>query len=325
MDRLVPGGVLAIHRAAEPQTQAAIQTWFNIDKRHQTSLKFIQAYIRRGMVHNLDIIAKRTLREKCFVFLALPGPGIGFPTVESVLSLTESLHDVQVANQAVGTFGFQLLYTQALNAYANGLATHFAMLHSDVQPQGQWMDTLLDDLFRYDLDMVSVPCAIKDDRGVASCGIGDPADPWIPHRRWTMKELQELPEIITAENGGYPQANRYLLHNNACFALDLRRPCWTKTDDKGVLLATHQFPSRTWKETKDGRVGWSCRGESEDWYFSRTAWEAGAKTALTRRVRMTHFGTTAFSNWMPWGKYVVDEDTRVNWSTAEAAKGVAAV
>ena len=296
---LIPGGVLAVQNATWPDNQAAVSQWFSVEKRHK-------GYIRRGTAGRLAVIARRRLLTPHRVFLALPGPAISFATVQSVLSLTDSLHTVQVANAAVGTFGFQLLYTQAINAHQNGEISHFAMLHSDVQPMGQWLDILLDDMGN-DYDLVSAVSAIKDNRGLSSSGVGDLADPWTPHRRWTMKELQEFPEVFTAADAGYP--DRVLLHNNACFAVDLRSECWRKTGPDGALLATHQFPSRT---AHDGHW-WVCRGESEDWYYSRTAHLAGARSAITRRVRMVHTGSMPFTNWQPWGKFEVDEDTRSRW------------
>jgi len=247
------------------------------------------------------------------VMLGAPGPTISWGTVCGMLLLAESHHEIQVTNSDNGWDDFNEVWCRALNAAREGKATHFVQCHSDITPQGPWLDTLIGELDAHDLDFVSAVCPIKDGRGVTSSGIGDPGNRWQPWRRFTMQEVCGFPETFTAADVGY--ANWPLLHNTGCWAADLRKPVFFETDCGDTLKAFFQFDTRIYRAA-DG--SWKTARESEDWYFSRCLWQLGAKTAITRKVRLSHRGVMEYNNYEPWGKYRDgDQDTKHKWGRKE--------
>jgi hypothetical protein len=186
--------------------------------------------------------------------------------------------------------------------------THFAMLHSDITPSPGWVDLLLDELDDRDADLISAVAALKDENGLTSCGIGDASNPYAPFRRFTMRELMQMPETFGIADTDHPE--RYLLHNTGCWVADLRKPLWRTTDKDGCLVADFSFPIR-------GRVLPSGdiihERESEDWHFSRMIAALGAKTFSTRRVSTIHFGQKGYRNDHAWGRMEHDEATAERW------------
>ena len=154
-----------------------------------------------------------------------------------------------------------------------------------------------------------VPVAIKDFRQLTSCGVGDPLA-WAPLRRWTVKEIMAAPKdtFDTADMGypGYP-----LLHNNGCWAADLRDKRWWTADPDGSLLAFHDFPRKIRRMTPGGPL--MAMGESEDWRFSKAVHGLGIKSAVTRLVRLDHVGGFAFPNDKNLGGWAADENLRGKW------------
>lgn len=210
---------------------------------------------------------------------------------------------------------FNNLWAGALNDAEAGHITHFVMLHTDTFPSGGWVDVLYRECQRLGVGLLSVPNAIKDSRGLSSCGIGNPDNPWAPLRRFTFKELAKFPETFTAADAGYPGG--ILLHNNACWIADLRHPAWGTVDPTGALLAGFYFPMRVCRDRLTGK--WVALGESEDWYFSRRVHELGIPSAITRKIKLWHRGQKDYPNFGEWGDYEHDEDTRATWD--ESAQG----
>lgn len=238
-------------------------------------------------------------------------PCMGFRT--SIALHHASRHHQGFLMGADGSWGnFNQILCVALNAAAEGRITHLAFLHSDIAPQEWWVDVLMAELDRLDADMISAVVPIKDPRGVTSCGIGDPDNPWHPLKRFTMQEVWEtLPETFDAGDAGYDPAQFPLLHNDGCFVADLRKPFWRTVNADGELLAAFNFPRRIILGD-DGNF--RPEGESEDWYWSRRLFELGAKTYITRLVRLVHTGPFDFPNDGPWGTYTHgDEDTAARW------------
>ena len=224
-----------------------------------------------------------------------------------------SNRDYKIVASQGGWYGFNDLLASVLNLHAAGQATHFCMLHADIECEDFWVDVLVDEVDRLHADLISVAVPIKDFRGVTSCGIQDPTDRWHPLKRFTMREIYDLPETFGAAEAGYPGMG--LLHNNGCFCLDLRSSLFHELDEQGVLKARFDFP----REVFRGPSGaYDCRGESEDWYFSRAIHDLGAKTFITRKVKLTHCGGHSFPNTSAWGIYDSDEDSEARRAAANA-------
>jgi len=190
-------------------------------------------------------------------------------------------------------------YFAALN---DPQATHFAMLHDDIEAQDGWLDILLEELDRSGADMVSALSPIKSHHGRTSTAIDHVDDPYKIERRITMKEASRLPFTFTAADCGYP--DRRLLLNTGCFVCRLDRP-WAKASVDGQLIC--HFTTANRGVVKDGK--WSFEMIPEDWFFSRAIQMLGGKVACTRRVKLNHNGVAEYPNLGKWGS----EEMDVSW------------
>lgn len=254
------------------------------------------------------------------VFLGFPGPSMAYGAAQGYFLCSNGGHKVRVANAANSWDNFNHLWVQALNLIGDGV-THFAMLHADVAPvesEFRWLDVLLSEMDRLDLDLVSCAIAIKDWpilRGLTSCGIGDPGDEWHPYKRLTVRETLAIGKTFNAADLGYD--GWPLLHNNGLWVADLRKPLFRKTDERGTLRAFFNFPKQVYLDPADGKF--KVNGFSEDWWFSMRLWELGAQTAICPQIKIDHVeGRVRWPNYLPWGTYTDgDEDTRYKWGVVE--------
>ena len=256
------------------------------------------------------VFEKRPTEQKT-VYLGFPGRTLMWSAAKGFMQATLGAHEVFVDNSATGWDDMNQLWTRGLNAAAKGQITHFAMLHSDVCPTAGWLDVLANELDDLDADMISVVQAIKDERGLTSCGVGNPDAPWQAFRRFTVKELMDMPETFSIADTPHP--DKYLLHNTGCLLIDLRKRLWRHTDD-GILRCTFNFPLAA-RLQPDGMF--EHLRESEDWYFSRQAASLGARTYATRKVQTWHVGESGYSNTGYWGKWEHDEHTRHRWASCQ--------
>jgi hypothetical protein len=232
------------------------------------------------------------------VALGFPGPSLSFAAARGLHTFTVGRHEVTLLNSPLAAWdAFNVLWVDALNMAAAGEISHFAMLHADSDVDPGWGDILLDICDRHQADAVSVIVPIKDARGIANCGIGDPDDPWEPYRRFTMHEIHRMPPTFEAADIGFP--GQMLLSGTGCIVCDLRRPVFRTTEPDGTVPICFNFPTRVYRQA-DGQA--KSQRESEDWYFSRTLWEHGGRIVATREVRLGHIGDFSFPNWEPWGK-----------------------
>lgn len=300
LPKILDGGIVVLHDcddihegvvlAAENYLMSRPNEW-RATKRVDTSMIFER---------------RASLRHK--VRIGFPGKSLIWGAAKGLLTASLGANDVTVSQSGNGWDDMEILWVDALNSASRGEITHFAMLHSDVVPSLGWLDVLANELDDRDADMISVIQAIKDDRGVTSCGIGDPSNPWQAFRRFTVRELADLPETFAIEDTPHP--DKYLLHNTGCLIIDLRKRLWRKTDDNGCLKAIFNFPLQA-KLQADGTF--EHQRESEDWYFSRQIASLGAKTYATRKVQTHHVGDTGYPNTTDWGRWEHDEHTRHKW------------
>lgn len=185
---------------------------------------------------------------------------------------------------------FNVLWLQALVTKPKVNAEWWAMLHSDVIPAGGWLDTLIEEAEEHKADVVSAVLPIKDRRGVTSIAIDDPADPWAPLRRLTMREVFRLPETFDAADCGYP--GNALLINTGCMVVNLKAP-WVD-----------EFPGFEIRDTirnlPDGSRTAMCA--PEDWNFSRWLHQRNIKYVATRKVHADHVGEHRYPNDSVWGE-----------------------
>lgn len=256
------------------------------------------------------------------VCVYLGRPGYGLPCGESVDAAWQAskrglkIEMSKPDSCSLLACGFNKLWAAALQ---NRKYTHFAMLHSDVAPDAGWLDVLMEEMNRLRFsgqacDLISVVSPIKDDRGLTSCGIGNPAEIWwSPKRRFTMTEIAKLPETFDAAAAGYP--GEPLLVNTACWLADIRNPKWMEADEQGWLKFCFSISDgiRVHEHTSDLTV---CV-MPEDWYASVTAHHMGLKFWNTRKVHLIHKGGRDYDNQAVWGQEV-DQDTKPFWSTNAA-------
>lgn len=249
---------------------------------------------------------RNSVRRK--VLLGFPGWSLCYGAAKGLMEATLGAHDVSQEQVGLGWDDMNQLWCFALNRAQLGHITHYAQLHSDITPAPGWIDLLIDELEDRQADFISATVALKNDDGLTSCGIGDAENHWQPFRRFTMRELHEMPETFSIAETLHP--DRYLLHNSGCFVADLRNPLWRTVDEHGCLVADFGFPIRS-RLQPDGFF--VSERESEDWHFSRGMASIGVKTLATRRAATIHFGQHGYRNDYPWGKLEHDTATQEKW------------
>jgi hypothetical protein len=242
------------------------------------------------------------------VMLGFPGTMLCYGAAKGIKEATLGAHDVFDEQRGLGWDDMNQLWCHALNQARRSVVTHYAQLHSDITPAPGWIDLLIDELEDRQADFISATVALKDDQGLTSCGIGDTANSWQPFRRFTLRELHEMPETFSITDTPHP--DRYLLHNSGCFVADLRNPLWRTVDASGCLVIDFGFPIRS-RALPNG--DFISERESEDWHFSRGMAQLGLKTLATRRVATIHFGQKGYRNDFPWGKLEHDVATQEKW------------
>jgi hypothetical protein len=263
--------------------------------------------IRR--VDSAVIFQRHQEAEPLKIGLAIPGPSMIYGAAIGLLTASRGVHQVAPLHSGNGFDDMNTLWVEAINMAHKGQITHFAMLHSDINPSQGWIDVLASEMQRVGADLISTVVPIKDSRGLTTTGVGSSDDPWNAFRRFTVREICELPETFSIADTPHP--DRYLLHNTGCWLADLRNPAWRTVDANNFLLATLSFPIAA-QMMPDGSI--EHRRESEDWFFSRMISGLPLKTFATRKVTATHYGMTPYVNNRPWGDYLFgDEATRSNW------------
>lgn len=190
--------------------------------------------------------------------------------------------------------GFNTLWCQALEMAARGEVSRFAMIHADVIPErSPWVDRLEQVLQDYDADVASVVIPIKTGEGLTSTAIGDPADPWRPVKRLTVREALRLPRTFDAAECGFP--GHPLLVNTGLWMARLDRGDWQRK--------VHFEIRDRIVETPDG-----LRAQTlpEDWNWSHQMWKLGVKVVATRAVAVQHVGRIAYANNALWGQCETD-------------------
>ncbi|KKN80773.1 hypothetical protein LCGC14_0325790 [marine sediment metagenome] len=260
---------------------------------------------------------QRLLAERPKVFLGMPSyskTGTWDPAWQGfVVSPTDGENitaSKSKMNSSLLAHSFNQLYAQAIFARNTQGVTHFAMIHTDVAPEANWLDVLWEELTAQHADILSAIIPIKSSLGLTSTAIDNSSDPWHP-RRLTMTEIMELPETFgrqaTMEAGFNPDGDR-LLVNTGCWICDLRKDWVDAADDEGWLKC-HFTIGDGIRANADG--SYLAGVQPEDWTFSRMVQtvDPKARVLATRKVRVLHMGETGYPNDHAWGEWEHDEGT----------------
>lgn len=242
-----------------------------------------------------------------FVYLACPqhsrtidiGAALGMLALasrgEGGIKVFPRAHKSSVAPQA-----FNHLLAEACHLRDERGVTHFAMIHSDVEPEPYWLDKMLSIMTERQADVVSAVVAIKDRHGLTSTGGIGRSDPSRLTRRLTLTEAHQLPE--TFDGRELPWPDHRLVVNTGLMLCDLRRP-WFEPDDDARLPVRFRYESEI--VYRDGR--YYANAEPEDWLFSQDVENAGGRLVATRGVAVSHWdGGTRYPN-DAWGDWLTDQ------------------
>jgi hypothetical protein len=198
----------------------------------------------------------------------------------------------------------------------------FALLHGDIAPITEyWLDKLIDEGEATGADFISAVVPIKDGRGITSTAFENPANPWVPYCRVTMRQLNhpQFPQTFDAVEGAKAMADlpdglgvnvptgSRLLINTGCMALRLDRP-WSEK--------LHFYTRDQIVKLPDGR--WQAQFQPEDWLMSTMIAGFGGHVVATKKIQVAHIGVHAYRSTDLWGQKT-DGDCIVD---AEAAKAV---
>lgn len=214
-------------------------------------------------------------------------------------------HMMQVTAHSLLAHNFNRLWCMALNSRKDQGTTHFAMLHADVGPEGDWLKKMLMVMDQTESDIVGCVIPLKGPKGLTSIGIDRPTekDPWLA-QRLSLKEIFALEPTFTDER---------LLVNTGLLLIDITKPWVDEKDENGELKAKFEINDRI--VFKDGK--YQAQVEPEDWGFCRKARKLGAKITATRTVKIRHIGRAEYLNTLVWGTcesdpFWTDDDKKEN-------------
>lgn len=284
------------------------------------------------------------------VLIGVPSSGVISEGTAQATYQASLHHDFDRAPSCWSGANYNRCLTAALNGGLRKEYTHHAQVHADIkvyedhlldedgspieldylgQPKVNpcpklsklWLDVMLEDMEAAGVPFLSCPIALKDSRGMLSCGIGDPEDPWTIWRRFCVNELEAFPRVFTAADTGYdacPEGygSKYLLHSFALCLFDLRHPCWYEPINERGDVMTFNLAERIVWDHHEGEFKVYC--QSEDWAFCRLMWRNKVPSAITRNVKVHHLtGNIEYPNYdTPGWNYTYkhgDEELAHKW------------
>jgi hypothetical protein len=197
---------------------------------------------------------------------------------------------------------FNTAWCYALNNRQRGF-THFAMIHSDVLPEGYWLDTMIAEMRLHAADLLSVVLPIKDGRGLTSTALYSERTSEI--RRLTMHEIsafQSHNDPIVAER------------SNTFTPAIAGFPGWELLTSTGLWICdfTKPWVEKVFFEVRD-RICRKKNGEFypetavDDWLFARKLHKLNLKLVSTTAVKAGHWGDVEFRNDVAFGQWKTDE------------------
>lgn len=229
------------------------------------------------------------------VFVALPNRGtVAAGTAMALLRTGATpIHSVTPRSTSLLTLTFNALWCAALNQSPR--PSHFVMLHDDVIPcDPGWVDVLVAELGRSRADVLSACVPIKDDRGLTSTALMNPATGEMV--RLTVREALGLPRTFDAAAAGRP--GWAVLPNTGLWACRFAGEAWV---EKVCFTAR----DRVFRDPADGQ--WKAQCYSEDWDFGAALHAMGRRACATTAVRAVHRGEFEYPNFAPWGALAADD------------------
>jgi len=217
------------------------------------------------------------------------------PGCEASVVMSSSKHQMTFMPSEFGDIphNFNMGWCAALNLQQERGFTHWAMIHSDIRTSPYWLDTLIGEMDRVNADIMTTIIAIKDWRGLTTTGIRH-FGLW-GSRRYTMREIFQLPETFSIEDTDEP--TEILAINTGCWVCRFPRAGWP-----------WKFPGFK----NEHRIVWrkgqaTPEFDSEDWFFSEWAASQGLRVFATRKAEVFHIGRQEFGNNAIWGMQQTDD------------------
>lgn len=201
---------------------------------------------------------------------------------------------------------------------------YFAILHSDAEPEGHWLDIEIGEMEKHGFDAIHAFSAIKDSFGLTSTAYGRLDDPWAPVRRITTTEIEQLPETFGIADlervlgrFGFGESDLCMLCNTATIVIKVNKRTIEGPGPFAINRRTKRelrdwprcFPGFTVFDriVEDDPEFMVAESVSEDWWFGRWAAQNGLKVGCTSKVRINHYGRAAYSTDHAWGIHKRDE------------------
>lgn len=194
---------------------------------------------------------------------------------------------------------FNMLWAESLTANESDGVRYFVMLHADIGPEPNWVDSLVHLMEKHDADVISAVSPMKSVEGLTSTAIDNPEDEFDPLYRLTIRDLGNLPSTFSASDVGHPA--ECLLINTGCMIVDMDKD-WCHKRIDGRLISTFSIDDAI--RSVDGKYQVSVA--SEDWQFSRLVHREGGKLMATSEIQLTHYGEIGFRNYGSWGTCTTD-------------------
>jgi hypothetical protein len=194
------------------------------------------------------------------------------------------------------TLTFNTLWCSALNARPQ--IDRFVMMHDDIAPIAGWLDSLVAELDASGADVLSAVVPIKNNQGLSSTVVYDPA--LNKMKIATITECHAVgKKTFDAEDLGHPGC--VILPNTGLFICKFTDPwvekiCFTMRD----------------RNYRDDNGRWVTQCASEDWDFGMQCYRLGVKVMATTAVPLVHHGEAQYTNAEPWGTMTVNNDW-ANW------------
>jgi hypothetical protein len=220
-----------------------------------------------------------------------------------------------VATFSLLTANCNILWAMALNLYEAKQVDWFALIHSDVQPEINWIDRLIAEADAHGADLMSAVIPIKNEKGLTSTAISDPNDDCGKFIRLTTSQVRHPSFPVTFDGETAVQGLRSLPAN-----LRIQAPAGVRllcnTGCMVCRLGPWCDPRKVYFDevTRFERINnqWKPFIRSEDWFFTGQAVAAGAKVMATTTLQVLHHGQTPFPNNQAWGS-PLDEEGIGQW------------
>lgn len=190
---------------------------------------------------------------------------------------------LEISRSSFLTYTFNTLWCSALNLRSKGI-THFAMLHADILPDVNWLQTLSDEMDTLKCDVLSAVSPIKDSSGETSTAFDADGFPEqfgeTDQRAFNVRKLP----LSECHERGRSFTDPKLLVNTGLMLVDITKP-WVEKVRFRVVDVIHKLPH-----------GFQQYSMSEDWCFSRDARMYNAKIYATNAVKLWHVGRKNYSN-----------------------------